>query len=92
MRWPRREWSGKALPEVIAEQRHRSQGEPTVLWRKSGPGRGRSRIAFSMVGWLGWSRRMERRKGVRAERTGACWPLAGLVFMPVRWALLGVSS
>ena len=25
---------------------------------------------------------MERRKGMRAERTGACWPMAGLVCMP----------
>lgn len=35
-----------------------------------------------MIGWLGWGTGLERRKGVRTETTGACWPLAGLGVMP----------
>lgn len=60
------------------------------LWRKSGPSkevaghRPCGGIVLSLVGWPEWNTGMERRKGTRAERTGACWPLAGLVFIQVR--------
>lgn len=68
------------------------------LWRKSGPGkevaghRPCGRTVLSTVGWPEWNTEMERRKGTKAERTGVCWPPAGLVFIQVRWDLLGVLN